>query len=309
MYFQTYLNTAATAALSWSQLFWGNGGYHPHHPYHEVDYYARNLKTIQSIYNLTVFPNNLPIITNGSSAVPPNLFSANATGRVSPLGNFTSFEDSIEYFFALALVPQPPAFSVFSKAEIVSFSSGCPEVAASVVYLETRVWTGNASDPGPYLSTLKQIAFWRFDKNGAVQDYDAWVPNLNDWNFLAEGKLDFTNPAVQAGQISQKLCPAIQQLCIGSNQQYTDVNQCISTLTQKPFGTFDEAWGDNVVCRSVHVILAQVNPNTHCPHVGPTGGGKCVDESYNEGYFNDAELFGRPLGDVFKCDAKGGRGW
>jgi len=42
------------------------------------------------------------------------------------------------------------------------------------------------------------------------------------------------------------------------------VNQCISTLSAKPFGTFDEAWGDNVVCRSVHVILAQVNPDTHC---------------------------------------------
>ncbi|KAE8449581.1 hypothetical protein EG329_007911 [Mollisiaceae sp. DMI_Dod_QoI] len=306
MYLRSYVDVATTAALSWSQFFLGYGGHHGH-PGHEIDYYARNLKTISTIYNLTVYPNNLPIILNGSSAVPPELFSANATGRVSPLGNFTTFEDSIEYFFALALVPAPPAYSVFSSAEVVEFSSGCPEVAASVAYLETRVWTGNASEPGPYLSTLKQVAFWRFDKNGAVQDYDAWIPNLNDWNYLAEGKLDITNPAIQAAEI-QQLCPAIQQRCVGKNQQYPDIPTCINTLSAKPFGNFDEVWGNNVVCRSVHVILALVNPDTHCPHVGPTGGGKCVDEGYNEGYFDDVELFGRPRGKVFVCDEKGGRG-
>lgn len=52
-----------------------------------------------------------------------------------------------------------------------------------------------------------------------------------------------------------------------------------------------------------------MNPVEHCPHVGPTGGGKCVDESYNQGYFDDELLFGRPKGKVFVCDGKGGRGW
>ena len=89
--------------------------------------------------------------------MPPGLFAQNATGRVSPLGNFTGFEDSIEYFFALALVPSPPAYSVFSKATVVEFSSGCPEVAASVAWLETRVDNANLSTNGQYLSTLKQV--------------------------------------------------------------------------------------------------------------------------------------------------------
>jgi hypothetical protein len=100
---------------------------------------------------------NLPIITQGSSAVPAGLFAQNATGRVSPLGNFTGFEDSIEYFFALALVPSPPAYSVFSKATVVEFSSGCPEVAASVAWLETKVDNANLTNNGQYLSTLKQV--------------------------------------------------------------------------------------------------------------------------------------------------------
>lgn len=36
---------------------------------------------------------------------------------------------------------------------------------------------------------------------------------------------------------------------------------CITTLLGKPFGSFDEVWGDDVVCRLVHVILAQVRPD------------------------------------------------
>lgn len=36
---------------------------------------------------------------------------------------------------------------------------------------------------------------------------------------------------------------------------------CIAELTLKPFGTFDEVWGDNIVCRLIHVTLAQVRPD------------------------------------------------
>jgi hypothetical protein len=30
----------------------------------------------------------------------------------------------------------------------------------------------------------------------------------------------------------------------------------------------------------------------HCPHVGPSGGGKCVNIDYVDAYFNDLKLFG-----------------
>jgi len=237
-----------------------------------------------------VWPNNLPIIQHGDSAVPPGLFAPSASGRVSPLGNFTGFEDSIEYFFALALVPSQPSYAVFTKATVASFSSGCAEVAASVAYLETRVHNASLPNDGEYLSTLKQVAFWRFDKDGAVLAYDAWIPNLSEWNFLVQGHRDLSNPRVQEAVID-KICPLIQERCVGSNQQYADVAECTSTLQKKDFGTYDDAWSDSVVCRTIHVILALVRPEMHCQHVGPTGGGKCVDWPYNEGYFDDDELY------------------
>lgn len=269
-----------------------------HDDHHKIDFYERNLNTISSIYNLTIFPNNVPVLTQGGAAVPPGLFAANATGRISPVGNFTGFEDSIEYFFALAPVPAPPAYFVITSSKIMSFSSGCPEVAASVVYLETRV----NNTKGPYLSTLKQVAFWRFDDKGAVTSYEAWIPNLADWISTVSGA-DYSNQYVQAGTI-QGLCPQIQQHCVGANQQYTDVNSCVAALSAKPFGVWDEAWTDSVVCRWIHTVLTQVRPDVHCPHVGPTGGMKCVNEPYNEGYFDDATLFGLPEGDAFICPQK-----
>lgn len=57
------------------------------------DWSARNLDTIRTIYNLTVYPNNVPIITSGGASLPPNLFSVNATGRFAPVGEFEGFED------------------------------------------------------------------------------------------------------------------------------------------------------------------------------------------------------------------------
>lgn len=127
---------------------------------HLPTYAQRNLATIQKIYNLTVYPSNLPIITTGSTAVPPGLFSPNATGRVVPVGNFSGFADSIEYFFALAPSPQTEDGVGIYRAEVVEFTSGCPEVAASTVYLRTGtldVKTGDVDRSKP-VSTLSQVS-------------------------------------------------------------------------------------------------------------------------------------------------------
>lgn len=42
----------------------------------------------------------------------------------------------------------------------------------------------------------------------------------------------------------------------------------------------------------------------HCSHVGPTGGGKCIDVDYNDVYFDDEALFGSDS--TFQCPGAGG---
>ncbi|MCJ1479306.1 hypothetical protein MMC13_007991 [Lambiella insularis] len=267
------------------------------------DYVARNLDTISNIYNLTVYPNNVPVINHGGSAVPAGLFNENATGRITPVGSFQGFNQSIEYFFGLAPVPGGPTNATIHQAVITSFQSGCPEVASSVVYLVCNVTSPGQPDDGKYIGTLKQVANWHFDKDGAVTYYDAWIPNLQNWTQLALGSLDINNPEVQAGSI-EGVCSEIQQRCIGSNAQYSSVADCVSVLSNKPYGNDDEAWGDNFVCRSIHTILTKIDPNTHCPHVGPTGGGKCIDISYYDAYIDDVAIFGSPLEEIFMCPRK-----
>ena len=126
-------------------------------PAWSLNYPQRNLETITAIYNRTVYPENLAFLQNGSASIPAGLFNANATGRISPVGNFSGFQESTEYFFALAPIPQAPTYTAFSKAVIVEFTSGCPEVAASLVYFITSVVNKTSPSYGQYVSTLQQV--------------------------------------------------------------------------------------------------------------------------------------------------------
>lgn len=128
-------------------------------PLQKKHYERRNFETIMSIYNLSIYPNQLPVLEQGTAGVPPGLFNEHATGRVDPVGNFTGFEDSVEYFFALAPVPQANSASVaISSIQITEFSSACANVAASVVYFFCSVENPSSSDNGRPLAPLKEVS-------------------------------------------------------------------------------------------------------------------------------------------------------
>ena len=109
----------------------------------------------------------------------------------------------------------------------------------------------------------KQIAFWRFDATGAVAAYDAWIPNLQAYaNFVAIGGSPYATsyPAIVQDYLISSLCQAAQQNCVGANQQYASQAACEAVLKAKNYGDYDEAWGDNVVCRTIHILLTKVRP-------------------------------------------------
>lgn len=124
---------------------------------HAKNFAERNLDTISKIYNSTTYPTSLEFIANGSASVPPGLFNVNATGRITPVGNFTGAADSMEYFFALAPLPMAPNYVTWLKAEVTHFTSGCPEIAASVVYFCAAIYHPGSPDDGKYVTTLKQV--------------------------------------------------------------------------------------------------------------------------------------------------------
>lgn len=183
-----------------------------------VDFRTRNFNTIAAIYDFAGFPQSTAFIKNGMSAIPAGLFSPNATGRVSPVGNFSGAEESAEYFFGLSPQGEAPFYIGWTSVDIHSFSSECPEVAVSSIRGRTTVVKPGDPTDGDYVSTLEQTAFWRFDEDGQVIQFDAILHNLALW-FEKAYKVDFTEKNVQVGAI-QILCDSIQQRCTGSNQQY-----------------------------------------------------------------------------------------
>lgn len=135
--------------------------------------------------------------------------------------------------------------------------------------------------------------------------YQAFIPTLQAWSKAALG-IDFDD-FFTAKSTALRICPVIQQRCQGANQQYANVVDRVAELEGKPFGSFDEAWGDNVAGRTIHLVLTQIRPEAHCAHVvpdgvSPPGDHKCVNIDYSKEYFDDRELFGAPEGDVFTCD-------
>jgi len=67
----------------------------------------------------------------------------------------------------------------------------------------------------------------------------------------------------------------------------------IRSLNYNGFGqvSYDQPAGNNHVCRSLHVVLAQFAPVTHCPHVGSTGGNACFDPPYYTSYYSASQQF------------------
>ncbi|KAH6665455.1 hypothetical protein B0J14DRAFT_569058 [Halenospora varia] len=263
----------------------------------DPDFRTRNYNTLYGIYDFASWPKSAAFIKDGVKAIPPGLLNVNATGRISPVGNFTGIEQTGEYFFGLSPQAEAPFYIGWTDFQIHQFSSECPEVACSKVWGRTTIVKPNATNNGEYVSTLMQHACFRFDDEGAVLYYDATLPNLSKW-FGKAYQNDFSDRKVQMGEI-QLICDQVQSRCTGVNQQYKSNEECIVQLGQKDFGNYDEVWGDNVVCRSIHSVLAGQAPDLHCPHVGPTGGGKCVDVDFNDVYFDDLELYGRT--DAFQC--------
>jgi hypothetical protein len=70
-------------------------------------------------------------------------------------------------------------------------------------------------------------------------------------------------------------CTAITANCTTTNLQYSDMGTCMASCNSYPKGTIADMGGDTLGCRLYHANAAKTDPNTHCVHAGPSGGGVC----------------------------------
>lgn len=60
--------------------------------------------------------------------------------------------------------------------------------------------------------------------------------------------------------------------------EYDNMDACLSQCAQWPVGEPGATEGDSLGCRTYHVTVANSqDPDIHCPHAAPAGGGVCAD--------------------------------
>jgi len=230
-------------------------------------------KTIyQNLYNATertlnslTAPVCYQIVLNQSNVQAQYISSKGLTGRVLPLGTFDTYELALEYLYGLVCpipgLPTPP--NLLEWVEIVRV------VYDRQYYITFTEFIFHNAD-GKKVTFFVQAAF---DEEYKICGYDGIV------------RLPGLTIDEERTQYIASLCAATQQLCTGALQEYNSTADCIEFLTtQVPFGTYDRGDQGSVTCRLIHIKLVPLAPHIHCPHVGPTGGGKCVDKTYDYYY-------------------------
>src|SRR5262249_27229683 len=95
---------------------------------------------------------------------------------------------------------------------------------------------------------------------------------------------------------------------VGSGYQFNPglplpaFSNCVAFMHSIPYGSWNRANSNTVVCRQLHSLLTPLRPQVHCPHTSPTGGMTCVDFPYSSFYTTDLFDFTQPPG------AHGGHG-
>ncbi|KAJ5715241.1 uncharacterized protein N7483_012422 [Penicillium malachiteum] len=224
------------------------------------------------------------------------IFSSDVQGRVDITRTFDGDELNREYIFGLFADPDHVSLvGVPISYSITQFSAN-DNIAAA-----TTVVTFNATTFGVLVPVT--IDTWiEFDEHEKITQYDAvfrWFEYLLD--FLVEGtatKINATSSDQAIAYISDTLaktiCNTHDQYCTGSNKQYADNSTCYDFLTKSiRFGKSYELGRNTLLCREVHEHMVQYRPDVHCSHIGPSGGGYCVDDmSYSQTvlqkYFNDS---------------------
>jgi hypothetical protein len=228
---------------------------------------------IHELYDDLVSPTPTLILTGQRSVA--HIFDPAVMGRVTPAGEFHDSEAVNEYFFGLATTPTSHVTSTTMQSLAVSGDKVAVEVDIRFVRADTTGFT------------LRQTGFFTFNDDDRVTSFDLSILNLGaavNPHSVAEQEANIQGVcAVLTGVIPQQ--PAT---CSGTYAGATPQQQfgaCLAFMHSIPYGTWDRANSNTVVCRQLHTLLTPFRPAVHCPHAGPTGGHACIDFTY-ESFFD-----------------------
>ena len=227
---------------------------------------AIRMGKIRELYTDLIAPSPTLILTGQKSV--RHIFTADVRGRVTPAGEFMDPEAVNEYFFGLATTPT----SHVARVDLPSLVASGDKVAVEADIHFQR------NDGSAF--TLRQTGFFTFDRHDRVVSFDLTILNL--------GAAVNPKSAAEREATIQGVC-AVLTLGVGGQPptcpgEYADFSDCLGFMHSKPYGTWDRANSDTVVCRQLHTLLTPFRPAVHCPHAGKTGGHACIEFPY-ESFF------------------------
>lgn len=235
------------------------------------------------VYESLVWPLPYLIVTNlqqGDTSLMDDIFAVDAHGRIDPVGTFSDFQGVVEYFYGSVWLP-------FSRVGAVYFHDVTAEGDFASVRVDVLIQNVDPAS-GTILSetNLTESGTFYFNKEGLIKGAEMVIHRMAK---SSEGKFPEGEAFIQlvCGLI---LAPPAQggAGCTAEHDPegyYTDFADCAAHMASIDFGTLGDVPMNSVVCRYYHATLAIANPFLHCSHSGKTGGGKCIDHTYEE-YFN-----------------------
>lgn len=238
--------------------------------------------TVRSLYLGLI--GNLPYsYINASLGLPSsvnilNIFDPSAIGRIDPFGTFNGPHVLGEYYYVFAVKNANQGIGVVGVDFVYLYGSG------DNVFVRVNIGFGFIGTNYVFLN-ITESGNYRFGPNNTLVGVDAIAHNVgqatapavaNQTAFIIQLCEDLTmNPG--SGYIAPQpngWCPPQYDVSGGG---YSSFQACVNFMNSKPFGSYDNARSDTVICRRLHADISKWDPFTHCQHAGETGGGMCID--------------------------------
>ncbi|KUJ14844.1 uncharacterized protein LY89DRAFT_686477 [Mollisia scopiformis] len=241
-----------------------------------------------------LYPNS----TVQAKEINSTLLASDIQGRVDITRTFDGAELNTEYLFGLFsnLAANANSFSLLGlplSYEIIHFTANEYITAANTRFMFNFTSLG-------IMLPVEIDGWFTWNEAGQVTQYDVtfkyWEWLLDTVVTAAAQLLNTTTAAATQTALTeglaQSICATSTQYCNGTNLQYANSTQCYEYLTEEVrFGEAYELGRNTLLCRMVHQNMVPFRPEVHCPHIGPTGGGYCTDDTTYVGtvennYFN-----------------------
>ena len=236
--------------------------------------YRKLYKATNGILTSVQPPICYQIILNQSNIQDQYISQKGLTGRVLPLGTFETTILALEYLYGI-VCPIPG----FPPRQFNLQSIELKRITYDKKYLITQVEFVFHYTDGKLLTFFVGVAF---DEDYKLCGYNGQIRNIG---------ITIDARTEQERQVNINIiCNVAERFCTGPLKEYRNVSDCVQFLTNNvPYGSYDRADQGNVACRIIHTSLVPLLPSIHCPHVGPTGGGKCVDKTFDY-YYNHSDF-------------------